>query len=83
MYIFLIQMVRFHMIVVRSALAVVTLTSLGGFACAGTDHTGPGSAMTQVWHAALDSNAGSYWEGMPAIGACDEMEGFSISPITA
>lgn len=39
-------MVRFHSIVVRSALAVVMLTSLGGFACAGTDHTGPGSAMT-------------------------------------
>lgn len=62
-----IQMVRFHTIVVRSALAVVTLTSLGGFACAGTDHTGPGSAMTQVWHAPLGSNTGSYWEGMPAL----------------
>jgi len=62
-----IQMVRFHTIVVRSALAVVTLTFLGGFACAGTDHTGPGSAMTQVWHTPLGSNTGSYWVGMPAL----------------
>jgi hypothetical protein len=58
---------RLVIAVVRSALALATLTSLGAFACGGTDHTGPGSAMSQVWHAPLGSNVGSYWQGMPAL----------------
>jgi outer membrane protein assembly factor BamB len=58
---------RFSMMFVRSALAVATLTSLGGFACSGPDHTGPGGGMTQLWHVGLGSNLGSYWEGVPAL----------------
>jgi outer membrane protein assembly factor BamB len=51
----------------RSALTFAGLLSLGAFACNGTDHTGPGNTMTQIWHVTLGSSTLSYWDGMPAL----------------
>lgn len=58
---------RLSRAVASGALSFAMLTCLGAFACGGTDHTGPGNGMIQLWHVALGSTVGSYWKGMPAL----------------
>ena len=58
---------RFSVVVLGSALTLAGVLSLGAFACNGADHTGPGNAMTQIWHVPLSSSSLSYWNGTPAL----------------